>query len=229
MSDDLGRFSGSPVAVAAATFEHRFERGQVTLELVGAWLKELENTELLRLYVAEDGDRYLELSNVYRPVKKGRAAVVRYPAPDSAQVPVESESTTPAQTCDGAPAGSVDARRSGPVPKKPRTNGKAELATAADAWEDKHGPMRSDLRAAMETYRCARAENRHRPWTARSWTHALATGNGNQVALIEAFEESAGQGWQSVDTKRNSKMSRAAANQDALARARREVEGRPTR
>lgn len=81
-SDDAGRFYGSPFRVAAALFGARMERNELTHEVVGAWLRELENVELIERYSGADGDPYLAVRNLYRPVRADRRPVIRFPAAD---------------------------------------------------------------------------------------------------------------------------------------------------
>ena len=113
VTDDAGRFPASPLRIGGACFEHRMERGEITMELVRSWVRELERVELLRVYLADDGDSYLELLRLHRPIKSDRKGVILYPDPVAVQLdpdafltPTPTPTPTPPRSAASGAGGS---------------------------------------------------------------------------------------------------------------------------
>lgn len=102
VSDDAGRFSGSAFKVGAACMGARMERGEVTQELVSAWIRELENVGLVERYTGADGDRYLVILGLHRPVRKDRSPVLVWPEPGHGRQLADNASQ-PADNCTSYP------------------------------------------------------------------------------------------------------------------------------
>lgn len=213
LTDDMGRFPASPLLVGAACFEHRMEAGELAVDDIQLSSRHLEEVGLISIYEV-DGDRYLEITELYRPIRKDRKAVVKYPARGSGSQLDVNGGHLDDNWQDTPPPPPPPALHTPPPPPpptcppvggqkraKPRRDGKAELASAVESWEAAHGSMRSDLLGAMEGYRQRRQTKRHPLYDAGQWTATLAVGEGDQECLIEAFKTADRSGWQSVHPK----------------------------
>ena len=84
-----------------------------------------------------------------------------------------------------------------PAPRR-RRDGSAELAHAVEAWEEIHGPARSDLLEALESYRVRRVKAGHSLLDREQWQETLQVGEGDQECLIDAFKLASRSAWKSV-------------------------------
>lgn len=90
-TDDLGRYWGDGSIVAAKLMTRRLVAGEVTGEGVERRLVELAEAGLLRRY-ERGGSVYLELADIYRPIKSDRKAQPEYPDPPSGNEWIQSGS-----------------------------------------------------------------------------------------------------------------------------------------
>lgn len=99
LADDFGRYHGEPHLLYAHAFGNRI--GQVSVEQVGAWLGELANAGLVRLYEA-GGRPYVELIT-FGAHNLRRATASKFPAPPTDQSERE-HSRADASSCEQAHA-----------------------------------------------------------------------------------------------------------------------------
>jgi len=74
--DDFGRYHAHPTLLRAACYPLQLDK--VSDSDIGKWIRETEEAALVRVYPAEDGKRYLEISD-FRQQK--RAMRSKYPEP----------------------------------------------------------------------------------------------------------------------------------------------------
>lgn len=79
--DDFGRYYAEPGLLRAACYPRQLNK--VSDSDIGKWLRACEDAALVRVYPAQDGERYLEVGNFCQQV---RAKKSKFPSPDDSLI-----------------------------------------------------------------------------------------------------------------------------------------------